>query len=355
VAKLALRGLSKRFGGGARGVLRDLTLEVADGELLVVLGPAACGKTTLCRCIAGLERGDTGEILVGERDVTRLPPGERNVALVFHTHALYPHLTAGENLAFPLRTRRLSRDEIRRRVAETASRLTLTPLLERRPGQLSAAERWRVALGRAVIRTPHLIVCDEPLSQLDGDERAAARAELAALQRALGTTLLYATRDPVGAMTLGHRIAVLQDGELRQLGTPAEVYKRPNHVFVAQLLGAPGMNILHGTAVERRGETSVDCGGFVVPVTLSDYAGQVHLGVRPEHVAMCGADQGQGNALVRAVQPLGAETFVHLDAGGQTLVARLAGLADVRVGDRVGFKLDRQHLHLFDFAQARLA
>src|SRR6266566_5103558 len=310
MARVALRHLTKGFGSGAKPVLQDLSLEVSEGELLVLLGPSGCGKTTALRCIAGLESPDAGEILIGGREVTHLPPAERDVAMVFQNYALYPHLTARQNIAFPLEMRRLPRPEVARRVEETAGRLGLGALLDRRPAQLSGGQRQRVALGRAIVRAPQVFLFDEPLSNLDG--------------------------------------------RLRQLGTPAEVYQRPADVFVARFIGSPGMNILEGTALDRRGETAVDCGSFTIPVALSEYAGQVHLGVRPEHVAMCGADQGQGNALVQVVEPLGAETLVHLDAGGQPLIARLPGIVDVRAGDRVGFRLDRRHLHLFDVAEARL-
>jgi len=354
MARVALRHLTKGFGSGAKPVLQDLSLEVSEGELLVLLGPSGCGKTTALRCIAGLESPDAGEILIGGRDVTHLPPAERDVAMVFQNYALYPHLTARQNIAFPLEMRRLPRPEVARRVEETAGRLGLGALLDRRPAQLSGGQRQRVALGRAIVRAPQVFLFDEPLSNLDARLRVEMRAELLKLHRALGATLIYVTHDQVEAMTMGQRIAVLHDGRLRQLGTPAEVYQRPADVFVARFIGSPGMNILEGTALDRRGETAVDCGSFTIPVALSEYAGQVHLGVRPEHVAMCGADQGQGNGQVLVVEPLGAETLVHLDAGGQQLVARLPGIVDVRVGDRVGFRLDRRHLHLFDVAEARL-
>src|SRR5437762_11963661 len=354
MASVTLRGLTKAFDAGTRPALQELSLEVRDGEFLVLLGPSGCGKTTALRCIAGLEEPTAGAVLIDEREVTHLPPAERDVAMVFQNYALYPHLTARGNIAFGLEVRGVAEPEIARRVQEVAQRLGLTELLDRRPAQLSGGQRQRVALGRAIVRAPRAFLLDEPLSNLDAKLRSELRAELLKLHRALGATMVYVTHDQVEAMTMGQRIAVLHEGRLRQLGTPTEVYQRPADVFVARFIGSPGMNILHGTALERRGETTVDFGSFAIPVTLSEYAGQVHLGVRPEHVAMCGAEQGQGNAQVRVVEPLGAETLVHLDAGGQPLVARLPGIVDVRVGDRVGFRLDRRHLHLFDVAEARL-
>ncbi len=301
MARVELRHLTKGFGAGGKPVLQDLSVEVGEGEFLVLLGPSGCGKTTALRCIAGLESPDAGEILIGDRDVTDVPPAERDVAMVFQNYALYPHLTARQNIAFPLEMRRLARPEVARRVEEAAARLGVGELLDRRPAQLSGGQRQRVALGRAIVRAPQVFLFDEPLSNLDARLRVEMRAELLKLHRALRATMVYVTHDQVEAMTMGQRIAVLHEGRLRQLGTPTE-----------------------------------------------------HLGVRPEHVAMCGADQGQGNALVQVVEPLGAETLVHLDAGGQPLIARLPGIVDVRAGDRVGFRLDRRHLHLFDVAEARL-
>jgi ABC-type sugar transport system ATPase subunit len=354
MARVALRGLTKAFSPGGKPVLQELSLEVSDGEFLVLLGPSGCGKTTVLRCIAGLESADAGDIVIGDREVTHLAPAARDVAMVFQNYALYPHLTVRQNIAFPLEMRRLPKAEVARRVEEAARRLGVAELLDRRPGALSGGQRQRVALGRAIVRVPQVFLFDEPLSNLDARLRVEMRAEILKLHRALSATMLYVTHDQVEAMTMGQRIAVLHEGRLRQLGTPAEVYSRPADVFVARFVGSPGMNILHGTAIERRGETLVDCGSFTVPVTLSDYAGQVYLGVRPEHVAVCGTDQGVGNAPVQVVEPLGAETLVHLGAGAQGLIARLPGLVEVRAGDQVGFRLDQHHLHLFDAAEARL-
>src|SRR5437667_3447981 len=262
MASLSLRKLTRSSDGAARPVVRELCLEVREGELLVLLGPSGCGKTTALRCIAGLDEATEGEIHIGERDVTRLPPAERDVAMVFQNYALYPHLTARQNIAFPLEMRGLRKAEVSRRVQETAARLGLGELLDRRPGQLSGGQRQRVALGRAIVRAPQVFLFDEPLSNLDARLRVETRAELLKLHRALGATMVYVTHDLVEAMTMGQRIAVLREGRLHQVGTPAEVYRRPADVFVARFIGSPGMNILRGTALERRGETVVDCGSF---------------------------------------------------------------------------------------------
>jgi multiple sugar transport system ATP-binding protein len=355
MASVTLRRLTKTYDPGAQPVLEDLSLEVGDGEFFVLLGPSGCGKTTLLRCIAGLEEPSAGEILIGERDVTHVAPGARDVAMVFQTHALYPHLTVRGNIGFGLAVRGVAAPEIARRVGAAATRLGLVAALDRLPGALSGGERQRVALGRAIVREPQVFLLDEPLSNLDPTLQNDLRAELLTLHRALRTTVVYVTHDQMDAMALGHRIAVLDGGRLRQLGTPAEVYGQPADVFVARFLGNPGMNILKGRGRGARGGGAVvDCGAWSLAVPLEDYDGEIHLGVRPEHVALCAPDQGTGVADVRVVEPLGAETLVYLDAGGQPLVARVAGFADLRAGDRIGVKLDHHHLHLFDAAGTRL-
>ncbi len=293
MASVTLRGLSKTFEGAAQAAVRDVSLEVRDGELLVLLGPSGCGKTTVLRCIAGLEDPTAGEVLIADRVVTDLPPGERDVAMVFQSYALYPHLTVRENIAFALEARGVATPEIARRVAETAGRLELGDLLDRRPEQLSGGQRQRVALARAIVRAPQLFLFDEPLSNLDAPLRIELRAELLALHRALRTTMVYVTHDQVEAMTMGQRIAVLHEGRLRQVGTPADVYERPADIFVARLVGSPGMNVLEGRGRGMGAEGRVvEAGSLVVPVALAEYEGQLFLGVRPEHVGLCAVDQG---------------------------------------------------------------
>src|SRR5438105_333778 len=278
MASVTLRGLAKTYDPGGTQAVADLSLDVRDGEFFVLLGPSGCGKTTVLRCIAGLDTPSAGEIRIGDRDVTPLSPGERDVAMVFQSHALYPHLSVWGNIAFGLE-----------------------------------------------------------------------------LHRALGVTVVYVTHDQVEAMTMGQRIAVLAAGRLRQLGSPAEVYGQPADVFVARFLGNPGMNVLTGRGRGAgRGGGVVDCGAWSIAVPLEHYEGEIHLGVRPEHVRLCAPDQGTAMAEIRVVEPLGADTLIHLDAGGQRVIARVAGFPDFRSGDRVGVTLDRQHLHLFDAGGARL-
>jgi multiple sugar transport system ATP-binding protein len=356
MASVTLRQLSKSFDSTSQPALRELTLEARDGEFLVLLGPSGCGKTTVLRCIAGLEEPTGGQILIGERDVTHVAPAERDVAMVFQNYALYPHLTVRENVAFALTLRRVPKPQINRRVLEAAERLGLRDLLDRRPAQLSGGQRQRVALGRAIVREPLVFLFDEPLSNLDAQLRTEMRAELLALHRQLGATMIYVTHDQVEAMTMGQRIAVLHEGRLRQVGTPAEVYERPADVFVARFVGHPGMNILRGRGTGKREKTrAVECGSLSLPVALPHYDGEVQLGVRPEHIALCPIDQGTGNADIRIVEPLGSETLVHLDAGGQPLVAKVPGIPPVTVGGRVGVQPDLARLHFFDAGGVRLA
>jgi multiple sugar transport system ATP-binding protein len=354
VTAVTLRGLTK-------GTIQNLSLDVHEGEFLVLLGRPGSGKTTVLRCIAGLDEPASGDILFGERVVTHEPPARRGVAMLFSGSALYPHLTVRENIAFPLEMRGLATADIATRVDETAGRLGLAAVLDRRPAELSAEDRQRAALGRAIVRAPQVVLLDEPLASVDV-RRTELRAELLALHRGIRVTMLYATDDPVEAMTMGERVAVLDQGRLRQVGTPAEVYERPADVTVARLVGSPGMNVLTGRvrapATKRSsagGERVIEAGSLAVPIELATYEGELQLGIRPEHVGLCAADQGVGNGDVLIVEPRGNETLVHLNLGGQGLIARLPGFVDVRVGTRVGVKIDRRRLHLFDAAGTPLA
>ena len=358
MGQVRLEHVTKRFADDVVA-LDDLSLEVADGEFLILVGPSGCGKTTALRCIAGLEDPTSGEILIGERDVTQDAPADRDVAMVFQTYALYPHLTVRENIAFSLEMRGVARAEIERRVAAAADRLGLGALLERRPAELSGGQRQRAALGRAIVREPRVFLFDEPLSNLDAKLRLELRAALLTLHRQLRATMIYVTHDQMEAMTMGQRIAVLHEGRLRQLGTPADVYERPADEFVARFIGSPGMNILIGVADAGRGKRGgggavVRCGSLTLPVALA-YEGEIHLGLRPEHVTVCGLGQGEGDAEVRMVEPLGSETLVHLDAGGQPVVARVPGLIEVPDGQRIGLRVDVKRLHFFDASGARIA
>src|SRR3989441_8153057 len=359
MASVTLRRLSKVFDGGIQA-LHQLDLDVRDGELLVLLGPSGSGKTTVLRCIAGLEEPTTGDIVIGERVVTHDAPADRDIAMVFQSPALYPHLTVRENIAFPLEMRGVADAQIARRVLEAAARLGLQDVLDRPPTLLSEGERQRAALGRAIVRGPQAFLFDEPLSRLDAKLRIELRGELLALHRALGATMIYVTHDQTEAMTMGggagQRIAVLHEGRVRQVGTPEEIYQRPADVHAARFVRTPGDNRLQGRGSGTGdGGRVIEAGSLTIPVELSTYEGELQVGIRPEYIGVCAVDKGAGNGDVLVVEPLGSETLVHLNVGGQPLVARLPGFADVRVGTRVGVNVDRRRLYLFDAAGVPLA
>ena len=375
MATVSLRHLSKTYADGqgrspGAPAVRDVSLEVADKEFLVLTGPAGAGKATLLRLVAGLETPDAGgEILLGGQPIQTLPAPRRDVAMVFQDHALYPHLTVAENLGFALKMRGAADGEIRKRVAEAASILDLEKLLGRRPDGLSGGERQRVALGRAVVRQPKVFLLDEPLASLDGPERLAGRAGLIQLHQRLQATTICATHDPVDALTLGSRLALLENGSLRQTGAPFKVYQEPDDLFVAGFLGRPPMNRLPGRLSAKDGRfVFKEAGGGVVEVrfreadrpALAPFVGQdVVLGVRPEDIELAGAADGKGaenvtQALVDYVEATGAETFFHLQTGQQALVARSRAAVDAGdAGRRARFKIDPARTHVFDPATGR--
>jgi ABC-type sugar transport system ATPase subunit len=326
VSRIVLEGVFKRFGGTT--ALGGVDLEAVDGELLVVVGPSGCGKSTLLRCVAGLEAVDDGVIRIGDRDVTQIRPAARNVSMVFQSYALFPHLTVRENIAFGLVVREESKAEVQARVAEASELLAVDTLLDRRPFELSGGERQRVALARALVRRPDAYLLDEPLSNLDAGTRVQMRTELRRLHREVGATMLHVTHDQVEALTLGDRIAVMDAGRVRQVGTPDELYSRPRDRFVAAFLGTPTMNFL--SPVAARAFLSVPDGAIV--------------GVRPEHVRI--AANGL-RARVEIVEVAGSDAFVHLDRG---LIAKIPADGRPAEGAKVGVTIDRARVHLFDDA-----
>jgi len=321
MATVTLRGLRRHFPGVERAALAGLDLEVNDGELLVLVGPSGCGKSTALRLVAGLDRPSGGAIQIDGRDVGDVPPQDRDVAMVFQGYALYPHMSARDNIAFPLKMRGVARAERARRVDEAAAMLGLDKLLDRRPGELSGGERQRVAMGRAIVRRPKVFLFDEPLSNLDAALRTELRLEIAALVRRLGVTSLYVTHDQIEAMTMGDRIAVLRAGELMQLGPPRAIYQDPANAFVAGFLGAPPINWID---VERT-DGGLRGAGAVWPepegVELPEKA---RAGLRPEHLSLRGPGV-EIAAKVAQIEPLGAETHVLLDAAGTMLRAKVPG------------------------------
>jgi ABC-type sugar transport system ATPase subunit len=354
MADVVLHGVTKAFGAAA--ALSDVDLAIADGELVVLVGPSGCGKSTLLRAIAGLEELTSGEILIGGRRVERLPPQERGVAMMFQSYALYPHMTAYQNMAFGLSLARHDRTTIQERVARAASLLQITSLLQRRPAQLSGGERQRVALGRAIVREPAAFLLDEPLSNLDAALRARTRLELAKLHRELGATMLYVTHDQLEAMTLAERLVVLRDGRIEQIGAPLEVYRRPRNAFVAGFLGSPAMNFIEAR-VASAGPTRVTCalpGGVTLQADVDGRglaAGDsITVGIRPEHLRSTGATAPLAGP-VTVVEQLGEASFAYVElshARDGLLVARLDADTRVRRGDRLALDAPPRHLHVFD-------
>jgi multiple sugar transport system ATP-binding protein len=354
MAAVTLRRVSKRFGDVA--VLERIDLDVADREFMVLVGPSGCGKSTALRLIAGLEDATDGEIAIGGRSVEGVPPRERDVAMVFQSYALYPHMTVRENLEFGLRMRKTSRSEMDRLVAEAGEILGLAPFFDRLPKHLSGGQRQRVALGRAIVRKPAVFLFDEPLSNLDARLRVQMRAEIKTIQQRLATTTVYVTHDQVEAMTMGTRIAVMREGRIQQVGAPLDVYDRPANVFVAGFLGTPPMNLFRarvaasGVALEAGGNGAA----LSIPLPASR-AGAAHpgleviAGVRPEHLREeSGAGSASVESTVEFVEQLGDEGIVHARTGNTPLLGKLDAHSTPRAGERITLRFDPARLHLFD-------
>jgi multiple sugar transport system ATP-binding protein len=363
MASVAFEHVEKVYPGGTRAIA-DLSLAVADGELLVLVGPSGCGKSTLLRLVAGLEAVTAGTLRIGERVANELSPRERNVAMVFQDYALYPHKTVRGNLEFPLRMRGLARDEIARRVAWAAGILDIAPVLDRLPRQLSGGQQQRVAMGRALVREPTVFLLDEPLSNLDAKLRVEVRAEIADLQRRMATTMLYVTHDQTEAMTLGHRVAVLKEGRVLQIAPPRELYERPADAFVAGFIGNPPMNLLPAAHAEGAGGAlALHVAGGVLRVPagsavarrIRDAGAGLVVGIRPEaFLAETASEQAAAlSAVVDHVEWLGHETLAHVhlgreaDDGAPRLVARLPGLRELERGQEILLHVDPAALHLF--------
>lgn len=350
MAPLTLRGIEKRFGPTV--AVQDLNLSVADGEFFALLGPSGCGKTTTMRMIAGLEAPSAGRIELGERDVTALPPAERNVGMVFQDYALYPHMSVQDNIGYPLKVRGVRGKGYAQRVSAVAEQLQLGPLLERRPGQLSGGQQQRVAVSRAVVHHADVFLFDEPLSNLDAKLRLEARAFLKRLQRELKMTVVYVTHDQVEAMALADRMAVMQGGVVQQVGAPLEVYRQPATTFVASFIGNPPMNLLPVTL--ETGERW-RCGDALLhPETpRPDLAGRsLTLGLRPEHLQP--DPQGELVGEVLTAEPLGAETILMLQVAGETVAVRLPGETEPPTAGTLRLRPDWRRSLLFDERGLRL-
>ncbi len=360
MAEVVFDGISKSYGPVT--VIEKLDLEIHDKEFMVLVGPSGCGKSTALRMIAGLEEISGGEIRIGGRRVNELPPKDRDIAMVFQSYALYPHMTVKENLEFGLKIRKTPQAEMDRLVGEAANILGITQLLDRKPKQLSGGQRQRVAVGRAIVRKPSVFLFDEPLSNLDAKLRVQMRAEISKLQRTLQTTTVYVTHDQVEAMTMGHRIAVMKDGNLQQVGTPLEVYEQPQNLFVASFIGTPPMNFLSGTIAD--GGANLATTGFKLPVpealrgaAARKDGSKVVIGIRPENIREAGSETKHRRAeepvvpirvVIEFVEPLGHEVIIHGRIGDDLLVAKTEPHRAPQVGDELDLEIELAGIHVFD-------
>jgi multiple sugar transport system ATP-binding protein len=370
MAEINLDNVSKVFSGGVRAV-DDVSLKIHSGEFLVLVGPSGCGKSTLLRMIAGLERLTGGAISIGERDVTDLPPRARDVAMVFQSYALYPHMTVRQNLGYGLKVRKTSKHEIRERVEGAAKLLGLEDLLDRKPAALSGGQRQRVAMGRAIVREPQAFLMDEPLSNLDAKLRVSMRAQLGALHSRLATTTIYVTHDQIEAMTLGQRVAVMREGRIQQVDTPQELYARPANLFVAAFIGSPAMNLVEAEIADG----TLRFGGYAIPLAGAPPAGAVIAGIRPEafeDAAFADPLLPQLDVHVEVVEELGADTHVIFEVAaprvevsevreaagdedaalvaveGSLFTARIDPGTSARPGARLRLAVDPARFHYFD-------
>ena len=351
MASVELRDIRKSY--GALEVIHGVSLAIAEGEFIALVGPSGCGKSTLLRMIAGLEEISDGEVLIGGRVVNPLTPRERNIAMVFQSYALYPHMTVAENMGFNLKLSGLARPEIDKRVGEAARMLALTELLDRKPNQLSGGQRQRVAMGRAIVRDPAVFLFDEPLSNLDAKLRVQMRTEIKALHQKVATTSIYVTHDQIEAMTLADRIVVLNGGHIEQVGTPLELYRTPANLFVAGFIGSPAMNVIDGTVDAEDGQPTVRLGDGsairIAPERKVRRGQAVRIGLRPEHFVAGGA----GNAIAGPtllVEPTGAQTHVLFEFAGQQITAVVDGDHPARHGTLFKAAMDSSQVYVFDRA-----
>lgn len=359
MAGVKLEKVTKIFDGSNVKAVNEANLEIRDREFTVLVGPSGCGKTTTLRMIAGLEVPTSGDIYIGERHVNEVPPKDRDIAMVFQNYALYPHMTAYENMAFGLKLRKIPKQEIDRRVKEAAEILGIGDLLKRKPRALSGGQRQRVALGRAIVREPQVFLMDEPLSNLDAKLRVMMRAELSHLHKRLQTTIVYVTHDQIEAMTMGDRIVVMKDGLIQQVGAPLEIYEKPQNLFVASFIGSLPINLIPVQVIAEGDDFIADAGYFKVTLPVSrrtecaSIAGRkAVLGMRPERVEICrdgGAERADAfEATVDFVEMIGAESNVYLKAGEQALALKTNSHDAVKAGQKMKLHFPPEMLHLFD-------
>jgi multiple sugar transport system ATP-binding protein len=356
LARVTVKNLTKRFGEVV--AVNDVSFEVSDKEFLALLGPSGCGKTTALKCVAGLERSDEGEIYVGDTLVNELPPKDRDIAMVFQTYALYPHLTVFDNIAFPLRMHKVPKDEIKKKVRRTAELLKITNLLDRKPKQLSGGEAQRTALGRAIVREPKVFLMDEPLSNLDAKLRVYMRTELKRLQKELKVTTIFVTHDQVEAMTMADRIAIMNLGRVQQIGNAREIFNQPSNMFVAGFIGSPPANFIDCALQEKKGLHFLNAGSFNIriPKDISNIiqnkttSSELILAIRPEDISL-GSTKSAENFIeceVYVTEPLGSELIVDLKVGDNLVKVKTAADFTMGIGQRtwMGFKMEK--IHLFD-------
>jgi multiple sugar transport system ATP-binding protein len=343
---------TRLYPGSTVPAVDQIDLQVADGEFLVLVGPSGCGKSTTLRMLAGLEEVNAGRILIGDRDITDVPPKDRDIAMVFQNYALYPHMTVAENMGFALKIAGVNKEERAQRVLQAAQLLDLEPYLGRKPKALSGGQRQRVAMGRAIVRQPQVFLMDEPLSNLDAKLRVQTRTQIASLQRRLGVTTVYVTHDQTEALTMGDRIAVLKDGVLQQVGTPRDLYEHPENVFVAGFIGSPAMNLFDADIVDGGLKFGTGVAKVDRDVTSHTKAKKVTIGVRPEDLTI--SDKGQGLPVeVDVVEELGADGYLYghaeIDGNRVEIVARVDGRNHPNPGDSIVVNPTPAHIHAFDF------
>ncbi len=362
MVEVRLENLKKYFDNGRVKAVDELSLTIKDGEFLVLLGPSGCGKTTTLRMISGLETPSDGRIYFGDRDVTYLPPKDRNISMVFQSYAVWPHMKVYENIAFPLKVKKYPENEIKERVKWAAELLQIGELLDRYPAQLSGGQRQRVAVARAVVVEPEVLLMDEPLSNLDAKLRVTMRAEIKKLQTKLNVTTVYVTHDQVEAMTMGDRIAVMSKGHLLQIGPPTEVYLKPNSIFVATFIGSPEMNMVEASVKETETGIALEGEGFSISLPsglgelLVGYVDKtVTLGIRPEHMTVKGVSTlehvtraAEMEGVVDFVEALGTDTIVHAKVGDSIIKIKLPGHIPLPIGEKIKIEVDLDNIHVFD-------
>ncbi len=351
MASVTYENAERLYPGAPSPAVDDFSLEIGDGEFMVLVGPSGCGKSTSLRMLAGLEEVTSGKIMIGDRDVTHMPPKDRDIAMVFQNYALYPHMTVADNMAFSLKMAKVGKEERMKRVAEAAKLLDLEQYLDRKPKALSGGQRQRVAMGRAIVRQPQVFCMDEPLSNLDAKLRVSTRTQIAALQQRLGITTVYVTHDQVEAMTMGDRVAVLKDGLLQQVDTPLNLYDHPVNLFVAGFIGSPAMNLLSAKASD--GQAKI--GDYNVPIdrtAASKTQGDITVGVRPESWRVVGEGEGGLPVKVTVIEELGADAFLYGTSGVEgtphEIIVRIDARKDVQKGSTVYVTTDPAHVHVFD-------